>query len=83
MLLDGGEIFVGSRLGGPGTAVSAGGFLSHGGHLWDTAFPVMAHFGLLSENVNALEAVSTIPEPASLVLASLALLNLIALRRKI
>lgn len=82
-LFDGGEIFVGTRTGGVGGGVLGGSFLFHGGHLWDTAFPVMGTFGLLSENINALEAVSTVPEPASLVLASLALLSLTAIRRRI
>jgi hypothetical protein len=60
-LLDGGEIFVGVR------GVS-GKYLDHGLHLWNTAFDVRGTFGLDSENVNALEAISTletVPEPAS------------------
>lgn len=63
--LDGGEIFV---LDGVGQATY---FLDHGGHLWDTAFDVMGTFGLLSENINALEAVST-PEPSTALLLVLA-----------
>ena len=58
---DGGEIF---EYDGPGTATR---FLFHGGHFWDTGFDVMGAFGVLSENVNAIEAVS-VPEPATLVL---------------
>jgi hypothetical protein len=58
--LDGGEIFVGDCLGGPAV------FLTHGGHVWDTPFPVMATFGLVSENVNALEAVANGPKVPTL-----------------
>jgi hypothetical protein len=59
--VDGGEIFVWDGIvGNPAS------FLNHGGHLWDTAFQVAATFGTGSENVNALEAVST-PEPSTLV----------------
>jgi hypothetical protein len=52
---DGGEIWVWTK----GTAAT---FLSHGGHLWDTAFNVSGTFGGL-ENVDALEAVAGVPEP--------------------
>lgn len=58
---DGGEIWTYTLGGGPGTAQ----FLFHGGHLWNTAFPVASFLG--NENVDALEAVST-PEPSSLLL---------------
>lgn len=75
--LDGGEIFVGTRAGGPGTAITSGVFLLHGGHLWDTAFPVASTFKLANENVDALEAVS-VPEPSSLALSALSLLGVIA-----
>lgn len=80
---DGGEIFVGTRQGGPGNPnpILTGDFLWHGGHLWDTAFPVAATFGLDNENVNAIEAVSG-PEPATLVLVGLALLGFIGFRRR-
>ena len=81
-LFDGGEIFVARRTGGIGGPIGAS-FLFHGGHLWDTAFPVAATFGLASENVNALESVaSAVPEPASVVLAALALLGLTGLTRR-
>ncbi|MEX0937982.1 MAG: PEP-CTERM sorting domain-containing protein [Pirellulales bacterium] len=68
--LDGGEIFVYTD---PNSPTS---FLRHGGHEWDTAFDVMGTFNVLSENINALEAVS-VPEPSSLVLALLAIAGLI------
>ena len=74
---DGGEIFV---YDGPGTATR---FLRHGGHDWDTAFDVVATFanlGVMSENINALEAVAT-PEPASCILMLLAAVGLLATRR--
>ncbi len=76
-LLDGGEIFVGTR----GAAGIAGSFLSHGGHLWDTAFDVMGTFGLQHENVNALEAVA-VSEPASLALMGLGLAGLSGFKRR-
>ena len=80
--IDGGEIMhlVKTAPGmGPGTfAIS---FLSHGGHLWDTAFDVSGTFGYYFEDVDALEAVGTLtgdmdiptPEPASIVLALFAI----------
>jgi len=60
---DGGEVWVWTN-GAPAA------FLNHGGHLWNTPFNVMASFGVDSENVNALEAVS-VPEPGTLVLLGL------------
>lgn len=55
LTLDGGEIFVWD-----GVSPSAT-FLEHGGHRWDTAFPVRFSFGgtlgLPSENINAIEAI--------------------------
>ncbi|MGI9427995.1 MAG: PEP-CTERM sorting domain-containing protein [Bythopirellula sp.] len=68
-LFDGGEIFVWDTV--PGSTAT---FLNHGGHTWDTAFNLMATYNTPSENLNALEAVSTIPEPATMMLGSLALL---------
>jgi hypothetical protein len=83
--LDGGEIFVGDCLGTPAA------FLTHGGHLWDTAFPVATTFGLGSENVNALEAVARpLPVPSmrsrmlvllTVVIAGTACLGLLRMRR--
>lgn len=53
-------------------------FLVHGGLTWDTANNVTALLG--SENVDALEAVSVVPEPSTLVLAAFGLVSLIACR---
>ena len=84
-LIDGGEIMHLVKTapgGGPGTfAVS---FLSHGGHLWDTAFDVRGTFGYYYEDVDALEAVGTLtgdtdistPEPSSILLLALGALGL-------
>lgn len=63
---DGGEVWVLNGGGAPAT------FLSHGGHLWDTAFDVKGTFGVQNENVDALEAVAT-PEPATLTLLAISL----------
>jgi hypothetical protein len=75
MPIDGGEIMHLTKTApglGPGTfAIS---FLIHGGHPWNTAFPVATTFGYYYEDVDALEAVGTLtgetdiptPEPASL-----------------
>jgi hypothetical protein len=63
---DGGEVF---EYDGPGIPTR---FMNHGGHLWDTAFNVMTTFGLQHENVDALEAVSGVPEPSTLLLLALA-----------
>lgn len=71
---DGGEIFVYT----PGGATS---FLVHGGHIWDTAFPVATTFGLPLENIDALEAVSFVPEPGSAALLALGALGLIRRRK--
>ena len=49
--LDGGEIWVWD---GNQTPAS---FLKHGGHTWDTKFPVQKTFNTSSENINALESV--------------------------
>lgn len=59
-LFDGGEIWD-TDFTVPGTS-----FLFHGGHLWDTAYDVMGSWNTLDENVDGLEAVATIPEPAGL-----------------
>jgi hypothetical protein len=75
--IDGGEIMhlVKTAPGvGPGTFAIC--FLSHGGHLWDTAFDVRGTFGYFYEDVDALEVAGTLtgdtdiptPEPASMLL---------------
>jgi len=74
--LDGGEIFVWDAQGIR--------YLYHGCHLWDTPFQVQGYAGGLSENVNALEAVS-VPEPvtmAGLMLAVGSLAGYVRRRRK-
>ncbi len=90
-LIDGGEIMHLAKTGvGVGAATIAISYLKHGGHTWDTAFPVALTFGYDSENVDGLESVGTltgdfeiptIPEPAGLVLGALAA-PLLALRRR-
>ncbi|QDS97028.1 PEP-CTERM sorting domain-containing protein [Adhaeretor mobilis] len=57
-------------------------FLKHGGHLWDTAFDVQGTFGTQSENIDALEAVSAVPEPTSLLLGATGLACLWCGRRR-
>lgn len=90
-LIDGGEIMhlVKTAPGtGPGTFSIS--FLSHGGHLWDTAFDVAGTFGYLFEDVDALEAVGTLtgdtdiptPEPSTLLLTTFALGCVAASRRR-
>jgi hypothetical protein len=73
---DGGEIF--TYVPGSPTA-----FLRHGGHDWDTLFDVRGTFGVLSENIDAIEA-AAVPEPATVVLGALAALGLglVARRRR-
>jgi hypothetical protein len=71
---DGGEIWV-WNFGAPAQ------FLKHGGHLWDTAFNVGGTFGVQTENIDALEAVS-VPEPAVTALLLVGLTCLSMIRRK-
>ena len=49
---DGGELIVMNP-----TALAS--FLNHGGHVWDTAFPVAATFGVNTEDIDAIEARET------------------------
>lgn len=56
---DGGEIF---EYDGAGVATR---FLNHGGHLWDTTFDVSGTFLVNHENIDAIEAAATTPEPGS------------------
>lgn len=66
---DGGEIFL---YDGPGIPTS---FLVQGGYTWDTALDIMGTFGVPSENIDALEAVS-VPEPSSVILLLVGMLGL-------
>lgn len=66
---DGGEIFL---YDGPGLPTS---FLVQGGYTWDTALDIMGTFGVPSENIDALEAVS-VPEPSSVILLLIGLVGL-------
>jgi hypothetical protein len=75
--IDGGEIMhLVKTAPGPGPGTFAISYLKHGGHTWDTLFPVATTFGYRFEDVDALEAVGTLtgdhdvptPEPASAVL---------------
>ena len=85
-LIDGGEIMhlVKTAPGvGPGTFTVS--FLSHGGHLWNTAFDVSGTFGYYYEDVDALEAVGTLtgdtdidtPEPSTAVLLAMGAVGLL------
>lgn len=79
VVFDGGEIFTYTR----NAAGAPAAFLFHGGHLWNTAFGVMTTFDLQSENVNALESVSTpLPAAAWLGMLGLGALGIGKLRRK-
>ena len=75
---DGGEVWVWE-------CGSEAKFLNFGGHAWDTAFDVRNAFGVLSENIDALEVVGTIPEPSglSLCFASVLMLHLIRSRNRV
>jgi len=77
---DGGEVWVWDTT---DAAPGAARFLNHGGHIWDTAFSVKDAFGVADENINALEAVATIPEPSTLLLLGAGLLALGLLRRRV
>jgi hypothetical protein len=73
---DGGEIF---EYDAPGVPTR---FLDHGGHLWDTAFDVMNTFNLVSENIDAIEAVSSVPEPGCIALLLLGVTGCATLPRR-
>jgi len=75
VVFDGGEIFVYDR------SLASVSFLTHGGHVWDTAFSVMGTFGTATENINALESVA-IPVPATLALFGVGLAGLGVARRR-
>lgn len=75
-VFDGGEIF---EYDGPGVPTR---FLDHGGHKWDTAFDVMGTFHLTNENIDALEAASSVPEPACLALVLCGLFTWCGVLRK-
>ncbi|MBX3434152.1 MAG: PEP-CTERM sorting domain-containing protein [Pirellulales bacterium] len=89
--IDGGEI-IHAYFDAAGGIVGA--FLSHGGHLWDTAFDIRGTFGVEFEDIDAIEAVGTltgdpidvpdpyIPEPATIWLAGLGLAGIAARRRR-
>jgi hypothetical protein len=73
-LIDGGEVMHLTKIAaGVGPATISIAYLKHGGHTWDTAFPVATTFGYFFEDVDALEAVGTLtgdieiptPEPGS------------------
>ena len=74
--IDGGEIFTWA-----GVGFNAG-YLLHGSHLWDTKFEVMNEYGLESENVNALETVSIIPEPFTIAALAVGTAAIIRRRRR-
>ena len=73
---DGGEIF---EYDDPTTPTR---FLNHGGHLWDTAFDVRGTFNLLNENIDALEAVSAVPEPSCIAMLLLGITGFATLGRR-
>lgn len=77
---DGGEIWVWDL------AKPAATFMTHGGHVWDTAFDVMGTYHLASEDVTVLEAVdvSLVPEAHTyaMMLAGLGLLGWVGHRRR-
>lgn len=74
VLYDGGEIWVWDH-GQPAE------FLNHGGHLWGTTFSVGAALGVNTENIDAIEAVST-PEPSALIVLLVCLASAIPLCRR-
>ena len=86
--IDGGEVMQLVKTGPLATDFTIS-FLSHGGHLWDTAFDVRAKFGYAFEDVDALEAVGTLtgddiptPEPTSMILLVVGVAAASAWRRR-
>jgi len=83
----GGEIMHLINTGGGSFLIS---FLTHGGHVWDTAFSPALAFGYSHDDVDALEAVGTLngeteipsPEPTSMVLLLCGIASLSKLRRR-
>jgi len=75
-IFDGGEIWTWSS----GAAVAA--FLNQGGHVWDTIHCVVCEYDSVTENINALEAVSSVPVPAAVWLFGSGLLGLIGVARR-
>lgn len=73
-LFDGGEVWVWNH-GQPAQ------FLEHGGHVWDTTFDVQSTFGVFTENIDALEAVS-VPEPTALFMMSWAVGGALCVRQQ-
>ena len=66
--LDGGELFTWRR-----GNVSAQ-YLIHGGRVWNTQNPVGTIFGVNTENIDAFEGITAVPEPSGIGLLMLALL---------
>ena len=73
--LDGGELFVWQN----GLPMV---YLQHGGRTWDTLNPVALIFNANTENIDGLEAVTYIPEPATLPLLLVALASLRVARNR-
>jgi len=78
-VFDGGEIWVWDYM---DRTLGAADFLSHGGHLWDTAFDVAGTFGMMCDEVDALEAVGMPESGTWLAGGSLSLIALGALWRR-
>ena len=57
-------------------------FLNHGGHLWDTQFNVRTATGAVNENIDALEAASSVPEPLTILGTAVVLGAIPALKKE-
>jgi hypothetical protein len=75
-VFDGGEIWVGNM------ATKTATFLVHGGRTWDTANNVASIFNCNTEEIDALEAVDLVPEPASMIALGLGAAGLLRRRAK-